>query len=227
MTTAAVVTAAGLGVRLGAQIPKGLVLVAGRPLVRWAVDGIAPLVDTVVVTAPAGHIDTMRSAVPDAIVVAGGDTRQSSVSAGLDALPAGTDIVLIHDAARAFQPREAMARVLDAVRAGADGAVPTVPVTDTLTSLTDGTTTPRPLGDVVDRSRVRAVQTPQVFTVDAIRAAHASAADGAATDDAQLARALGLTVVDVDGDPYGFKVTTPLDLMLAERLAMILGEDDE
>ncbi|WP_061961589.1 2-C-methyl-D-erythritol 4-phosphate cytidylyltransferase [Demequina flava] len=214
MTIAAVVTAAGSGTRLGASVPKALVPVQGRPLVAWAVETVSHIADTVIVTAPRTHVEAFREAVPSALVVVGGGERQESVAAGLAAVPDSTEIVLIHDAARAFQPAHVMTAAIQAIRDGADGAVPVVPVVDTLVQASaDGT-----LGATANRDALRAVQTPQVFTLAVARAAHASGITGA-TDDAQLARAAGLRVVEVDGDERGFKVTRPLDLAVALHIA--------
>ncbi|WP_062071421.1 2-C-methyl-D-erythritol 4-phosphate cytidylyltransferase [Demequina sediminicola] len=218
MTVAAVVTAAGAGTRLGADVPKALVTVQGRPLVAWAVENISHIADAVVVTAPTSHLKEFHDAVPSATVVAGGESRQDSVARGLAALPEDASIVLIHDAARAFQPHHVMSAAVEAVRAGADGAVPVLPLVDTLVAATDDGT----LGAPVNRDGLRAVQTPQVFTVDVARAAHdhaATAGTAPATDDAQLARAAGFRIVDVPGDDRGFKVTRPWDLALAAHVA--------
>ncbi|MFN3865618.1 MAG: 2-C-methyl-D-erythritol 4-phosphate cytidylyltransferase [Demequina sp.] len=226
MNVAAVITAAGSGTRLGAESPKALVLIEGRAVVAWAVLRLAEVVDSVVVTAPAAHLDTMRAALADAgasaLVVSGGDTRQASVAAGLAALDlAPDDIVLIHDAARAFQEPSVALATIAAVRAGADGAIPVLPVVDTLIGAADADGT---IGDVVDREALRAVQTPQTFRAHVALEAHASAATGAtATDDATLARALGHRIVAVDGHEWGFKITVPSDLPLARHIAQSLA----
>lgn len=174
--------------------------------------------------------------------VAGGPTRQASVAAALEALgPDGygpdaddascdrrgaTDdpaltvtrrVVLVHDAARALTPPAVVRRVAEAVAAGADVVVPVLAVTDSVVEVGDGV---RP----VDRTRLRAVQTPQGFEAGLLRRAHAAAAARAgdeataATDDAQLCAALGAPVTLVDGDVDAVKVTTPRDLLLAEAL---------
>ncbi|WP_144268117.1 2-C-methyl-D-erythritol 4-phosphate cytidylyltransferase [Demequina sp. NBRC 110055] len=216
MTIAAVVTAAGSGTRLGADLPKALVPVGGMPLVAWAVDAISQVADAVVVTAPASHLDQFRASVPGVTVVAGADSRQDSVHAGLRALGlADDDIVLIHDAARAFQTADVMLATVDAVLAGADGAVPVVDVVDTLVAAPAANGA---LGDPVDRTAVRAVQTPQTFRAAAILDAHRRGESGA-TDDATLARACGYRVVAVGGHEDGLKVTRPRDLAVASAIA--------
>ena len=230
MTVAAVLTAAGLGTRLGADVPKALVNVAGRPLVAWALDRLAASAAIVVITAPAGHADEFEAVLAaaqlahprtDITVVEGAGTRQESVAAGVKALAGRAvqpTVIAIHDAARAFMPAEAIDEAIAAVRAGADGAVPVVPVVDTLVAApgADGA-----LGDGIDRSALRAVQTPQVFAADVAVDVHRRAADDGftGTDDATLARHYGYRVVATAGHSWGFKVTTPGDLALAEHVA--------
>lgn len=223
MTVAAVVTAAGYGTRLGSDLPKALVAVHGRTLLDHALDRVSAVASIIVVTAPPTHLAQFADAVGSrATVVAGGGTRQASVLAGVGALvAAGIDddaIVLVHDAARAFMPAAAMRRAVDAVRAGADAAIPVIPVVDTLVVApeADGA-----YGESVDRSRLRAVQTPQVFRASVLDDAHRrAAADGlAATDDATLVRHYDYSVVATEGHLWGFKVTHMSDLALAEYIA--------
>ncbi|MFW2512278.1 IspD/TarI family cytidylyltransferase [Demequina sp. SO4-13] len=238
MTIAAVITAAGSGTRLGARssdgtasrvsVPKALVPIEGKALVAWAALRLTEVVDSVVVTAPAAHLDAMRAALADAgvsaRVVVGGDTRQASVAAGLAALDLDAqDIVLIHDAARAFQEPAVALATIEAVRDGADGAIPVLPVVDTLIRAPgpDGL-----IGDVVDRDELRIVQTPQTFRAHVAIDAHTGAGGAAArpaTDDATLARARGHRIVAVDGHEWGFKVTRPGDLPLARHIARSLA----
>ena len=141
------------------------------------------------------------------MVVEGGATRSGSVRAGLAVVPEDIGIVVVHDAVRPLADADLFERVLAAVEAGADAAVPAVPLSDTLREV-GGTT--------VDRGRFVAVQTPQAFRAAALREAHAAAPEG--TDDASLVEAVGGRVVVVDGDPANIKITTPIDLSLAELL---------
>ena len=144
--------------------------------------------------------------------VAGGATRSDSVRAGLAAVPADATVICVHDAARPLASAELYRRVIDAVSAGADGAVPGVPVADTVKIVDDD-------GNVVatpQRASLRAVQTPQAFRADVLRAAHATGAEG--TDDAELVERAGGRVVVVEGDPVNRKVTHPDDLEWARSI---------
>ncbi|CAN5563439.1 hypothetical protein BH24ACT11_BH24ACT11_14840 [soil metagenome] len=190
------------------------------------------LVAVGVVVAPAERCaevqDLLEAAAltPRWTTVPGGETRAESVARGLRTLPADVDIVLVHDAARAFVPAAAVRRVVDAIAAGADAVVPVVPVADTVKQVDASGV----VVDTVDRSRLRQVQTPQGFrrpVLDAAYAAQAargndlsgaSGSERAVTDDAGVVEALGVPVVVVEGDPLAFKVTGPLDLLLAEAL---------
>jgi 2-C-methyl-D-erythritol 4-phosphate cytidylyltransferase len=143
--------------------------------------------------------------------VAGGDTRSASVRNGLRAVPDDATIICVHDAARPFADVELYERVISAVAAGADCAIPGVPVTDTIKIVdADGAVVATP-----DRAALRAVQTPQAFRATVLRAAHASAGEG--TDDAALVEANGGRVVVVDGSDDNRKITYPADLEWARR----------
>jgi 2-C-methyl-D-erythritol 4-phosphate cytidylyltransferase len=213
------VPAAGRGERLGPGEPKALRLVGGTPLLVLAVRALAsaPSVDVVVVAAPVGLVDDVRALLADVAgaevdVVEGGEHRQDSVRLALQALPEAIDIVLVHDAARALVPVELIEAVVAAVRAGADAVVPGLTVTDTLKRVDDD-------GSVIEtlnRSTLRAIQTPQGFRRHVLAAVHARPVETAMTDDAGLAEASGITVVVVPGADEAFKVTRPIDLLLAE-----------
>jgi 2-C-methyl-D-erythritol 4-phosphate cytidylyltransferase len=214
-TVAAILVAAGSGQRLGADVPKAFVPVAGRTLLEHAAARFtaAPVVGAVVVVAPATHLEAAAE-LTGLPVVAGGATRQDSVACGLTALDDAVQVVLVHDVARPFVPVAVIAAVVDAVLAGADAVVPVVPVHDTIRRLgADGQ-----LAGVVDRSSLVAIQTPQGFRRDVLAAAHAGAPPGA-TDDAALVEAGGGRVVAVPGADESFKVTTPADVVRAEAIA--------
>ena len=237
----AVLTAAGAGTRLGAGGPKALVEVGGRSLLRRAAQGLADsgVVDHLVVTAPGEYVERFAAelaglagaGVGIRVVPGSSASRQASVALGLKAALESCPraaVVLVHDAARALTPPEVVRRVVAAVRAGHDAVVPALAVTDTVKEIAPAGPAGSGVEIVVgtpDRSRLRAVQTPQGFAVTALVRAHelgaARAADEAlaASDDAGLVEAAGGRVVVVEGDPLALKVTTPLDLALAELLA--------
>ncbi|MFP5019442.1 2-C-methyl-D-erythritol 4-phosphate cytidylyltransferase [Pseudonocardia phyllosphaerae] len=214
---AAVLPAAGSGARLGAGVPKAFVELAGVPVLVRAVDGLldSGVVGHVVVVVPAEQAGAASAMLPGrpVSVVPGGADRTASVAAGLAALPPSVEVVLVHDAARPLTPPAVVERVVTAVRAGAPAVIPVLPVTDTIKQVDgDGTVV-----STVDRSALRAVQTPQGFRAGDLRRAHAGAPDPR-TDDAGLVEALGDPVTTVEGDPLAFKVTTPWDLRIAELL---------
>jgi 2-C-methyl-D-erythritol 4-phosphate cytidylyltransferase len=204
--SAAIVVAAGGGHRFGA--PKQFSALAGSRLVDRAVAAAGAACDEVVVVLPPG-VDW--DGPPVAAAVPGGERRADSVRAGLAAVPDGCDVVVVHDAARPLAPPSLFTDVIAAVRGGADGAVPAVPLSDTVKRVEGGRVV-----DTPPRDALVAVQTPQAFRADALRAAHASG--GHATDDAALVEAAGGTVVVVPGDPANLKVTASGDLRVAEAL---------
>jgi 2-C-methyl-D-erythritol 4-phosphate cytidylyltransferase len=232
VTTAAILTAAGSGSRLGHALPKALVPVRGEPVVAHAArrllaarPGGEPLA-ALIVSAPVDQVEAFRALQgPDVVVVPGGPTRQASVAAALGALPDdGIDVVLVHDAARPFAPADLVERVAAAVRAGHDAVVPGLAVTDTIKRVGAGDDG-WPVESTVDRAELRAVQTPQGFSRATLERAHAAAAQDAgdesvaASDDAGLVERLGLPVWVVPGDERAAKITTPRDLAVAELLA--------
>ncbi len=219
-TIGCVITAAGRGERLGGDLPKALQTVAGETLLTHATRlmASAPDVTAVVVAAPADHLAAARRAVadisgPQVTVVAGGATRTESVRSAVGHLPAGVTGILVHDAARPFVPPAVVTAVIAALAAGADGAVPGLPVVDTIKQVD--------AADVVvatpERALLRAVQTPQGFQAPLLREALADTG-AEATDDSQLVERLGAAVRVVPGHPDGMKVTTPGDLVRAEEI---------
>ncbi|MFI5835325.1 2-C-methyl-D-erythritol 4-phosphate cytidylyltransferase [Micromonospora sp. NPDC051300] len=218
---AVLVPAAGAGVRLGPGAPKALRPLAGEPLLVHAVRRIAAAssVHTIVVAAPAADVESVRTLlapVAPVTVVPGGAERQASVAAALAAVPAGPEIVLVHDAARALTPPELVESVAAAVRGGHDAVIPVLPVVDTIKEVD---VVERVLG-TVDRAALRAVQTPQGFRRAVLAAAHRAAGDPL-TDDAGLVEKQGVTVVCVPGSELAMKITRPFDLALAEHLLTI------
>lgn len=219
--TAAIVPAAGRGERLGPGAPKALRTLAGQPMLLHAVRALAAArsIDLVVVAAPEDGVDEARSILAgldteaEIVIVSGGETRQDSVARALLALPADVDVVLVHDAARPLVPPDVVDRVSAAVRGGHDAVIPTLGVVDTIKEVDDGIVV-----GTLDRSRVHAVQTPQGFARAVLQRAHASSEGSDATDDAGLVERMGVVVHTVAGDEEAFKITRPLDLVLAEAI---------
>jgi len=202
----AVVVAAGRGDRFGG--PKQYEALGGRRVVDWALEAAAARAEGVVLVVPPERAADVEPAAT--AVVAGAATRSGSVRAGLAAVAASADVVLVHDAARPLAPPELFDAVLAAVADGADGAVPGLPVTDTVKRVApDGAVL-----ETLDRGSLVSVQTPQAFRAEALRAAHA--AGGEASDDAALVEAAGGRVVVVPGAVAAAKVTERRDLPALE-----------
>ena len=206
----AIVVAGGGGTRFGGA--KQYATLAGRRVLDWSVRSAAAVADGVVVVLPAGGTDDPVDGAD--VVVTGGATRAGSVRRGLDAVPSGAAVVVVHDAARPAASAALFRRVVGAVLAGADGAVPGVAVTDSLRHRTAG---------AVDRDGMVAVQTPQAFRAAVLRAAHA--AGGEATDDATLVEQAGGTIVVVDGEITNTKLTHPHDAVVLESALRAAGTE--
>ncbi|MGW7469643.1 2-C-methyl-D-erythritol 4-phosphate cytidylyltransferase [Streptomyces xantholiticus] len=226
--TAAVIPAAGRGVRLGPGAPKALRALNGTPMLVHAVRAMAAsrAVSLVVVVAPPEGAPEVKRlldahALPertDYLVVPGGDTRQESVRLGLDALPDDIGTVLVHDAARPLVPEETVDAVIEAVHDGAMAVVPALPLADTVKQVEPAPKgEPEPVVSTPDRATLRAVQTPQGFDRETLVRAHDTVTENV-TDDASMVEQLGLPVVVVPGHEEAFKVTRPLDLVLAEAV---------
>lgn len=206
MSVWGIVVAAGSGNRFGAQ--KQFVALNGVRLVDRAVTTATAVCDHVVVVLPPRE---QWTGPPVTGVAVGGATRSASVRAGLASVDADADIVVVHDAARPLASAELFSAVVDAVRGGADAAVPGVPLPDTVKRVVgDRITATVPRDDLV------AVQTPQAFRSSVLRSAHADGGD--ATDDAALVEDAGGIVVLVAGDPRNIKITANADLAVALAL---------
>lgn len=220
----AIIVGAGQGRRIGAALPKVFLPIGRQPLLVHTLSVFLslPEITGVVLVIPPGEeprTQKIIAGLPEAgrirSLVAGGARRQDSVHAGLDQVAAQTRLVLVHDAARPFVTPELIRRVL-AAAAATGAAVPGVPVTDTLKRIDENSR----ITATVDRRQLQAIQTPQGFQTDILRRAYAESWEKkwTATDDAGLVERLGLPVAVVPGDPANFKVTTQLDLRLAECL---------
>lgn len=229
-----IVVAGGSGTRLGANAPKAFVGIDEHSMLRHALRGVlAAGPAQVVIVAPAGRegdalteaLAASEEAPPlesgrrrDLIsVVTGGETRQRSVAAGLGALWADIEIVLVHDAARALTPPDVFERVIEAVDRTGSGVVPTLPVIDTIKRVGAGVVV-----EAVDRADLAAAQTPQGFPRAMLDASYATA-DQEYTDDTALVAAAGHPIVIVPGDPLAFKITTPADMDRARGLVAPLA----
>ncbi|MFC4030222.1 2-C-methyl-D-erythritol 4-phosphate cytidylyltransferase [Streptomyces polygonati] len=224
LRTAAVIPAAGRGLRLGPGAPKALRTLGGVPILVHAVRAMARAraVQVIVVVAPPEGVAEVRAlldthGLPDStdiMVVAGGDVRQDSVRLGIAVLPEDVDVVLVHDAARPLVPVETVEAVVEAVRAGALAVVPGLPLADTVKSVDPETCE---VTGTPQRALLRAVQTPQGFDRATLAKAHATVTQDV-TDDASMVEQLGVPVLVVPGHEEAFKVTRPLDLVLAEAV---------
>jgi 2-C-methyl-D-erythritol 4-phosphate cytidylyltransferase len=201
-----IIVAGGSGSRFGGGVPKQYLRLGGARVLDHSLAAARTVSDGVVLVVGESFRDRPEPRAD--VVVTGGATRSASVRAGLAAVPDdGTvEVILVHDGARPLASPDLFARVVAAVRAGADGVVPAVPVTDTIKRVADHVVVETP-----GRDTLVAVQTPQGFRAAALRAAHAAGGD--ATDDAALVEAIGGRVVVVPGEATNRKVTTPHDLV--------------
>lgn len=214
MSVTALIVAAGKGERLGGGLPKQYRALAGKPVLRWAVEALArhSRIDQVRVVIGDGQQALAAEAlagVDMGNLIIGGEQRADSVRAGLAAI--GGDLVLVHDAARPFCPPAVVDRLVDALQSH-PGAAPVLAVGDTLARAADT------LGEAIDRTGVVRVQTPQAFRLEAIKSAYDSWHGPSPTDETTVARAAGLEIAIVEGDPQLDKLTTPVDWARAEAL---------
>jgi 2-C-methyl-D-erythritol 4-phosphate cytidylyltransferase len=215
MSVLVIIPAAGSGTRFGTAIPKQFQPLAGKPLVQYVVERflLSGFVEKIVVAVSDALLATVKQAPGDRVqFVAGGETRQQSVIAALNAAGTEFDVVAVHDAVRPFFRMRTFEALLDAARESG-AALPALPITDTIHVTRDGK-----LSATVDRSNLIAAQTPQVFRYDVLRDALDQAIgehfDG--TDEAGIAARYGYDVRVIPGDPFNIKITRPEDLAMAE-----------
>lgn len=215
-----ILVAAGPGERLGTDRPKAFAPLGGRALLAESLERLdaSDWIDALVVVAPSDWQEPAILLAEELVaskvsaVVAGGATRAESVAAGLAEVPSDALVVVVHDAARPLVPETVLERVLGALAEGVDGAVPALPLADTVKRVAGGRVV-----ETLDREGLVAVQTPQAFLADRLRAAYASDLAGA-TDCASLVERIGGAVAVVEGDPMLLKVTTRADLARVETL---------
>jgi 2-C-methyl-D-erythritol 4-phosphate cytidylyltransferase len=208
MAVVGIIPAAGRGERLGSGGPKAFVVCAGRPLVEWSLDVLEAACDRVVLAVPEGW-ETGEDR------VTGGHVRSASVRAALAAAPEA-EVAVVHDAARPLVTVDLVERCVAAIRSGWDGAIAAAPMTDTVKEAGERGRVVRTL----DRSVLWRIQTPQVFAADILRRALDVPDEilAAATDDASLVEGVGGSIRVVEAPAENIKVTTPVDLRLAETL---------
>ena len=210
MKCAAIIAAAGSGERFGAQIPKALIQLGDRTLIEHAIAALAPVATQIIVTAPAGYEEQIRTLVGEGIhVVTGGATRSESVRNGLALVASDIDYVLVHDAARALATTRLAQEVLAQPVSGEKAVIPGLEQIDTV-KVVDAS------GYVVatpDRKELRRIQTPQGFSRQLLVDAHASHSE--ATDDGALVESMGVKVKIIQGEELALKITTPADLSIA------------
>lgn len=222
MKTIAIIVAGGSGTRFGAQLPKQFLQLGGKPILMRTIETFWESGDAsqeVIVTLPADQMDLWRTmcerqgfAVPHR-VVAGGETRWHSVKNALDSIGdvADVDVIAVHDGVRPLATADLIHRVLDAARR--DGAaIPVVPLNDSVRQVNGDAS------HALDRSSLRAVQTPQAFDARLLLEAYGQPFDPTFTDDASVVERYGHHVTLVEGDPQNLKITRPMDLALAEYL---------
>ena len=215
-----IIVAGGAGTRMGAEVPKQFITLGDTPIIVHTLNAFhrADPDMGLVVVLPEAHLETWSKickthAVPEHKITRGGATRFDSVAAGLAAIPQDATLVGVHDGVRSFASKELIYRCFEqADRCGS--AIPVVPAVDSFRQICeDGTS------KVVDRSALRAVQTPQVFRAELLRRAYTECAGGSGfTDDASVVEALGESVCLVEGERFNIKITTPEDLLIGRAL---------
>jgi len=213
---AAIIAAAGSGERLGTELPKALIQLVGITLIERAVNALSPVVDEIIIAAPAGYEKNFKDIFGESVrIVTGGSTRSASVKAGLAGVSSEVRYVLVHDAARALATSDLAQSVIDELKNGESAVIPAIAVVDTIKEIDrDGYVRSTP-----ERSTLRVVQTPQGFEKSVLERAHQASED--ATDDGALVEAIGIKVKVIAGEERALKITTKADLELASHVKPI------
>lgn len=211
-SVAAIIAAGGSGERFGAKVPKALIQLVGITLIERAVTALSPVVDEIIIVAPAGFEKNFQDIFGESVqIVTGGPTRSASVKAGLASVSPEVGYLLVHDAARALATSELAQSVLDELKKGESAVIPAIAVVDTIKEVgRDGYVRSTP-----ERSSLRAVQTPQGFERSVLERAHQASED--ATDDGALVEGIGIKVKLIVGEERALKITTKEDLELAAQ----------
>jgi len=218
--TAAIIAAAGMGNRLGANLPKSLVKLLDKTLVEHAVANLSPVCQLIIVTAPKGYEYEYTKILGDqVIVITGGVLRSDSIRLAISKIPANYEYVLVHDAARALASTTLASSVLNQLIQGEQAVIPALDVIDTIKEVDNNGY----VRNTLNRASLKVIQTPQGFSRSVLERAHQASED--ATDDAALVEALGIAVKVVAGEDCALKITTPSDL--ATALKFLIPDSDK
>ena len=208
--TAAIIAAAGMGHRLGANLPKSLVKLIDKTLLEHAVANLAPVAQLLIVTAPAGYEKEYKKLLGDEVeVITGGVLRSDSIRIAIAKIPNNYEYVLVHDAARALASTRLASEVINQLIRGQQAVIPTLEVIDTIKEVDNQGY----VRNTLNRASLKIVQTPQGFNRSVLERAHQASED--ATDDAALVEALGIKVKTIAGEDQAFKITTKGDIKTA------------
>ena len=218
--TAAIIAAAGMGHRLGANLPKSLVKLLDKTLVEHAVANLSPVCQLIIVTAPKGYEDQYSQILGDQVsVITGGVLRSDSIRLAISKIPANYEYVLVHDAARALASTTLASSVLNQLIQGEQAVIPALDVVDTIKEVDNNGY----VRNTLNRASLKVIQTPQGFSRSVLERAHQASED--ATDDAALVEALGIAVKVVAGEQCALKITTPSDI--ASALKFLIPDSDK
>ena len=208
--TAAIIAAAGMGHRLGANLPKSLVKLIDKTLLEHAVANLAPVAQLLIVTAPAGYEAEYKKLLGEEVeVITGGVLRSDSIRIAIAKIPNNYEYVLVHDAARALASTRLASEVINQLIRGQQAVIPTLEVIDTIKEVDNQGY----VRNTLNRASLKIVQTPQGFSRSVLERAHQASED--ATDDAALVEALGIKVKTIAGEDQAFKITTKGDIKTA------------